>query len=216
MKTLIISDVHLTHKFDEKKFVFLQHLLSSVDQVVLNGDFWDGYQTTFDRFLNSQWNKLFPLLKAKKTIYLYGNHDQQKFSDNRVILFSNFQKESHEIKIKDATYHIEHGHMLCPSIDIIYPLSKKSLFYINFFFQKIEHFLTLFRSPHNMVLKHENAKIKRILSSIEFPNWYLCGHTHFAELDKKNKFANSGFIQFGKATYLIVDSSGISLQTNWY
>jgi UDP-2,3-diacylglucosamine pyrophosphatase LpxH len=216
MKTLIISDIHLTHKFDEKKFFFLKELMSSVDQVVLNGDFWDGYRTTFDRFMSSSWTQLFPLLKKKRAVYLYGNHDQQKFSDSRVSLFSSIQKESHELKVGNETYHIEHGHMLCPSIDIIYPLSKKSLFFINFFFQKLEQILTLLNSPHNMLLKHENAKIKRSLSTIQFPNWYLCGHTHFAELDKKNKFANSGFIQYGKATYLIVDSSGISLRTKWY
>ncbi|MCX6733162.1 MAG: metallophosphoesterase family protein [Candidatus Roizmanbacteria bacterium] len=216
MKTLIISDVHLTHRFDEKKFIFLKYLLSSVDQVILNGDFWDGYRTTFDLFLNSQWNQLFPLLRAKKTVYLYGNHDQQKFSDKRVSQFSFIQKENHKIKTKDVTYHIEHGHLLCPSIDLIYPLSKKSLFYINFFFQKIEHILTILRSPHNILLKHENAKIKRCLSSVQFPYWYICGHTHYAELDMKNKFANSGSIQFGQATYLIIDSSGISLQSNWY
>lgn len=216
MKTLIISDVHLTHRFDEKKFFFLKDLLSSVDQVILNGDFWDGYRTTFDRFIGSSWSLLFPLLKKKRAIYLYGNHDQQKFSDNRVSLFSHSQKDSHQLKVKGTIYHVEHGHMLCPSIDILYPLSKRSLFYINFFFQKIEHLLVLFKSPHNVILRHENAKIKRSLSTIQFPHWYLCGHTHFAEIDKKNKFANSGFIQFGKATYLIVDSSGISLQTNWY
>ena len=45
MKTLIISDTHLYHVFDKRKFFLLKKLFSSVDQVILNGDFWDGYRT---------------------------------------------------------------------------------------------------------------------------------------------------------------------------
>ena len=211
MKTLIISDIHLTHVFDEKKFLFLEKLFSSYEKIILNGDFWDGYITTFDRFISSQWKKLFPLLKEKGAIYLYGNHDQKQFSDKRVSLFSVEQKDSYILQYSSTIYHIEHGHLLYPSIDMTFPPSRKFLT-----FHIIEHLLVFLGSPHNFILRQANNIMKKKLRKKQFPHWYLCGHIHVAELDEKNKFANSGFVQFGKATYLIVDSSGISLRTEWY
>jgi len=216
MKTLIVSDIHLSHIFDKKKFLFLEKLFSSCDRIILNGDFWDGYITTFDRFIDSPWKNLFPLLKNKGAIYLFGNHDQEQFSDKRTSLFSIEQKDSYQLKTKKTIYHIEHGHILCPAIDGLYPLSRKSLYYFNKIFQKIEHMLILMKSPHNFFMKLGNLKIKKRLRNIQFPYWYLCGHTHYAEIDKQNKFCNSGFIQYGKASYLIADSSGLSLRIEWY
>lgn len=216
MKTVIISDVHLTHRFDERKFLFLKELFSSCDRVILNGDFWDGYTTTFDRFVTSPWKKLFPLLKKKNAVYLYGNHDQKIFSDKRTTSFSIAQKDSHTIRANGETYHIEHGHVLCPSIDMVFPISRGSLFYINAVFQRLEQLFSFLKNPHNIILKHENMKTKKKLRKMRFTSWYLCGHTHYAEIDVKNKFANSGYVQFGKASYLIVDSSGISLHTKKY
>lgn len=216
MKTLIISDIHLTHEFDEKKFLFLEKLFSSYEKIILNGDFWDGYITTFDRFVSSRWNQLFPILKKRQTIYLYGNHDQKEFSDKRVSLFSIEQKDSHVFKYGSTTYHAEHGHVLCPSIDMTYSFPPKILYYINKAFQFGEHISTRLGSLHALVLKLANKTIKKKLKIKQFPYWYLCGHTHCAEFDKNNKFANSGFVQYGKASYLIVDSSGLSLRTQWY
>lgn len=216
MKTLIVSDIHLTHVFDEKKFLFLENLFSSYEKIILNGDFWDGYNTTFDRFISSRWSILFPLLKNKGAVYLFGNHDQKCFNDERVSLFSIEQKESHILKIDSITYHIEHGHLLYPSMDMTLHIPRKFFKYMNAVFQYFEHKFVLLRSPHNLILKAANRTIKKKLRIKQFPYWYLCGHTHFAEFDQQNKFANSGFVQYGKATYLIADSSGLSLWTEWY
>lgn len=216
MKTLIISDVHLTHVFDEKKFIFLKKLFSSVDHIILNGDFWDGHSTTFDRFISSPWSQLFPLLKKKSAIYLYGNHDQKIFSDERTSLFSVEQKDHHLLTINTQTYHIEHGHILHPAIDAIFHFSRAQLRYINNFSHVIENILVTLGSPQNIVFKHANNEIKNKLKINKFPHWYISGHTHYAEVDMKNKFANSGFIQYGKASYLIVNSSGVTLRTESY
>lgn len=216
MKTLIVSDIHLSHVFDEKKFLFLKKLFSSYDKVILNGDFWDGQTTTFDRFISSRWSELFPLLKRKEAIYLFGNHDLKRFSDKRTSLFSTSQKENHTLEFGSITYYVEHGHLIYPSVDIIFHLPRTFLKYFNIVFQHIECILVSLGSPHNILTKQFNKTIKKKLQKKQFPHWYLCGHTHFAEFDKDIKFANSGFIQYGKATYLIVDSSGLSLQTEWY
>jgi len=117
MQTLIFSDVHLTDQFDEKKFVFLKRLISSVDKVIINGDFWDGYAVSFDAFLKSRWNKLFTLLRKNKAIYIFGNHDQKRFSDNRVSAFSIKQVNQYCLKTKKYTLIIEHGNRILPFYD---------------------------------------------------------------------------------------------------
>jgi len=216
MKTLIISDTHLSHVFDEKKYLFLKDLFASVNQIILNGDFWDGHLISFDRFVTSPWNKLFPILKNKKAIYLYGNHDRKKFSDNRTSLFSVEQKENYLLVVGQQKYHIEHGHILQNSVDVKYNLPKKTWSHITKAGQRLEHILSFIGRPHNIILKRENLKMKKKLQVMKFPHWYICGHTHFAELDKTNKFVNSGLVQFGEASYLIVDTSGISLKTDRY
>src|SRR3972149_6125144 len=81
--TAIISDTHLTAKFDKAKFEYLKTLFSKYEEVIINGDFWSYYSCTFDEFLKSKWNALFPFMKAK-TIYIHGNHDREKWCDERI------------------------------------------------------------------------------------------------------------------------------------
>lgn len=71
MKTLIFSDTHLTSKVHKKTFSFLEDLISQVDKVIINGDFWDSYKTSFDEFIDSGRKKLFDLLLQKDAIYLF-------------------------------------------------------------------------------------------------------------------------------------------------
>ncbi len=218
MKTLIISDIHLTHVFDEKKFLFLKDLISSYDEVVLNGDFWDGYLTTFDRFLASPWSNLFPLLKNKRTVYLFGNHDQEKFNDERANLFSVEQKHTHSLHIGGKTYILEHGHRLNPAVDTKYHISMRAMYFITYFSQKIERILVRMGSPQNIVVHLANLNIIQKLKRKKESHWYVCGHTHFAEVNKKAKFANSGFVLYGKASYIVIDDSYSTpiLKSEWY
>ncbi|KUK82735.1 MAG: Metallo-dependent phosphatase, partial [Microgenomates bacterium 39_6] len=87
MKTLIFSDTHLTDRLDPKKMAFLKKIINKADQVIINGDFWDGAFISFDQFLSSPWQELFSLLKKKQTIYIYGNHDKKERCGKGVSLF---------------------------------------------------------------------------------------------------------------------------------
>jgi len=216
MKTLIVSDVHLTAIFNKRKAVYLMRLFASVDRVILNGDFWDGYRTTFSRFVNSKWNMLFPLLKEKKAVYLYGNHDRKDLSDKRVNLFSVEQHDHYLLRSGNVIHRVEHGHRLAPTFEMLVPLPHFIVVLINFISQIGEYIATLFASPHFVLLKGVNKKIKHKLQKQGEKNWYLCGHTHYAELDSANKFANSGYIQYRRASYLIADSSGLTLYRERY
>lgn len=68
-RVLVISDLHLSHRVQKRKLAFLKKLVSEYDQVIINGDFWDNWFTTFDKFINSKWQELFPLLKENNCIY---------------------------------------------------------------------------------------------------------------------------------------------------
>jgi predicted phosphodiesterase len=91
MKILVISDVHLDNAFEKPKYRFLKKIIRRADRVIINGDFWDGYLVKFQQFIQSPWKSLFPLLKSKKTIYIYGNHDKKILSDKHTALFSDIQ-----------------------------------------------------------------------------------------------------------------------------
>ncbi len=215
MKILVISDVHLTEKFDEKKYNFLKKIISSVDQVILNGDFWDGHASTFNSFINSKWKRLFPLLKSKKSVYLYGNHDRKLFSDRRVNLFSSEEALQYGVISGNKRFIIEHGNRICPFWDEEHEKVPKL----------IEPFVligatiavkTLGKYFFKIVSFPFNRKMKKTIKKTAKKNeMYIFGHTHFAEIDLKNYFANSGFIQDGFAQYILIENGKIELKEEW-
>ena len=138
---------------------------------------------------------------------------------NELISFPLNKKKSHTIEIGIDTYHIEHGHVLEPGIDGILPIPRSLLKHLNFWAHLVENIFVRLGSPHNVFMKLANNAIKRKLKKKQFPHWYICGHTHFAEFDESNKFANSGFIQYGKATYIVVEPTSslkVTLKIEWY
>lgn len=207
MKILVFSDTHLTHRFDEKKFRFLKKIISSVDKVIIAGDFWDGYQTSFDKFVTSQWKNLFPLLKKKKTVYCFGNHDKKEFADHRFKSFSTTQTYQYRQKIGKKTYVFEHGNRLFVSVDMI--INNKLIISILTF---LAHrmlaplFYKLNSNPLKIIDKNGTIKIqKAIKSEIKKNEYYVCGHMH--EKIVNSFYANSGFIDYGIGQYLIIENS---------
>lgn len=207
MKILILSDTHLTATFDEVKFSYLYSLFSKFDQIILNGDFWDGYETTFVKFIRSKWRDLFPLMVEKKTIYLYGNHDKKEWTKNPN-LFSIQQFEQYLLPVGRKELRIEHGHKLSPSFDISYP--KLSYLLSTFFSSKHFPFGRSLRGWENMRMKlfaKENLRENQIL---------VCGHSHIVEHNRKERYINTGLIDFGVASYLSINDSKIKLVTETF
>ncbi len=215
MKILVISDVHLTEKFDERKYNFLKKIISSADRVILNGDFWDGYLTTFNRFILSKWSMLFPLLKEKNAIYLFGNHDKKEFSDQRTSLFSDQQGYIYKVRLDNKTYIFQHGHLISPSLE-----DKIGSRLIAFFFtvivhlvlSKIFHFLRW--NPFRFISVKENNNLKNFTKSKK--STYFFGHTHLAEKDLLHNYVNSGYIDNGVAQYVLIKDNKISLKEELY
>lgn len=219
MKTLVISDTHLTHKFDIKKWLFLKSIIKQTDAVIINGDFWDYYESTFEKFITSKWSStLFPLLKSKNTIYIYGNRDQKNWCNEKVSLFSTEQYENYSFSSGERCFKIEHGDKLkqkaFASRDKYMSLLK--LFKISMLIDILEKRSYLkdperFTSPD---FAEKNNQVKSTLNDTDC--WQIVSDTHLPELDTENKFANPGFIKFGFASYLVIYENNIDLIKTYY
>ncbi len=218
MNTLVISDTHLGTRFEEKKFNVLKSLISHADQVVLNGDFWEGYFITFQEFVDSKWKHLFPLLKKKKTVYLHGNHDREQMTDNKLAkLFSEIKSKRFELKIGKKTFVFEHGNRLMPFRD---ELNNKVPFRsrIVHFVDTVEKLLVKSFGPHHQKLfRHLNKGIKdQLKRELKRDEIYVCGHTHCAEVDEKNQFINTGIFRHGLGQYLLVNEKRFEAKEIFY
>lgn len=216
MRTLVISDTHLDSAFDTKKFNFLKKIIKKADRVIINGDFWEGYKITFDTFVNSPWKKLFPLLKEKKAIYLYGNHDKESYVDKRVNLFSVKQAKRYRFTSGKNTFFLEHGDRLAPLWDkffrrmpffILIPLDNLERFLVQIFGKA---FLRFFYGRFNKKIKE---KIEDYIGKNEF---FIFGHIPVQEIDRKNHFINGGFIKYGIGQYLFIEEGRVTLKEEWY
>jgi len=222
MNILVFSDTHLYLPFDEKKFNFLKKIISKYDQVIINGDFFDNYMISFADFINSPWNQLFPLLKKKKAIYIFGNHDQKKFSDQRLNLFSDVQTSIYHLS--SVNYHLvfTHGQQFRKTPDLFV---NKNLKQVVSMVVKIAHFnrqllTNIFgRLFLSLRFAYRNIATKeKAIKTIKDNEFIVVGHNHWAEVDEKNHFACCGAILYGFAQYLTIDltSGKITLHEEWY
>jgi len=224
-RILILSDTHLTRHFDKRKFKFLIDTISDSDWVIINGDFWDSWFTNFDGFVQSEWKRLFPYLLEKKAIYIFGNHDLKEKTDNRVGLFSVKSVDSFDIKTKTKTYHIEHGRRILELENdrFLIMYSRVMQTFEKIHFSLVFYFLNLFEIigysifGKNIARRSKFAKNRNLLlKNSKRKDWLLCGDTHCPEIDMIKKFANSGCILHGHASYLIVDRGEVSLHITKY
>ncbi len=217
MKLLVFSDTHLTTSFDAAKFNALKEHISLADQVIINGDYWDGYVVDFERFISSRWQELFPILKAKQAIYIHGNHDRPEFADERVNLFSIDQKFEHRLKIGDVEYVFTHGHLLSAALDGGLHLSDKQVRshlyrWSSMAFSYLEGLtIKLFGSAILHFGGYHHRKMKRwIRSNLTESQYLVCGHSHTAEIDHQNRLLNPGTFNHGLVSCLWIDETGVT------
>ena len=212
MNTLIFSDTHLGNKFDFKKYLYLSSIIERADRVIINGDFWDAYICSFDEFIHSKWSQLFPLLKAKHAVYLYGNHDERIWSDTRVNLFSDIQNDSQLLTVGDNQLFVEHGHRIVPIfpragrvVQKIKPVSSTFHYWDTIGFR-------LFQKKFSATKKRTHQKLKQwAIQNLSSSQMLVCGHSHCAEYDREYRFVNSGFIGHGLGQWVSVQGDTIKL-----
>jgi predicted phosphodiesterase len=68
-----------------------------------------------------------------------------------------------------------------------------------------------------LLLQRFNNTIKqKVAPELKDNEIYVCGHTHLAEFDEKNRFVNSGFINYGLAQYLILENNALTPHEHRY
>lgn len=228
-KILILSDTHLSDKFDRSKFLFLKNLILSSGFVIINGDFWDFWSTDFDKFIKSPWQKLFPILKERKCVYIFGNHDPEEMSDSRIKAFSNISCNEYVFTTQSNEFAVCHGDKL---------VKNRSLFMNTYssFLNKIEEkkigkpFLKVFKKteafaysafgPNFMTNSRIGKRLNRNIKKYQIRNqnnrWLICGDTHTPEIDKENKYANTGCIVYGSGSYLLLEGKNVILRKEDY
>lgn len=217
MKILIFSDSHLTHKFNQDLYDYISNLIKDVDQVIINGDFWDAYLTTFDKFINSEWKKLFPLLKKKNAIYIFGNHDKQKFMDHRYNLFSRKQNTFYEFKSGKRDFYVTHGHLISPSYDNILFFRNPS--FVRFMYVVLIYLLQrikILSRIHNIFEYRKNLEqlneLKNFTQKNKLDNqFFVFGHSHVPDLRISENFICLGPMQNKLGCYCLIDDGYIDL-----
>ncbi len=213
MSTLVFSDTHFTKKFDQKLFNKLSGLIKSADQVIIDGDFWEGLTISFDEFLKTRWNQLFPLLKAKKAVYIYGNHDNFQLSDKRISEFCDQMVDHYVLKKPNQTYYFTHGHNFLmpvqPEKDFD-PMRRTKLWYQIFirFSDKIQDLAFRIMGANIFPEKFNNMTLEQRKSIAPINNLLVCGHSHKPQYNPELNFMDIGFFNYGWANYMLIDDEG--------
>ncbi|QQS44122.1 metallophosphoesterase family protein [Candidatus Roizmanbacteria bacterium] len=212
MKTLVISDTHLDLPFDEKKFALLSRIINDADRVIINGDFWEGFLLTFDEFYASEWRNLFPLLKEKQAVYIFGNHDAQEYNDpEKIKEFSIIQTDRYSFRENEFVFIFEHGHRILPlektKPDVTDPKFHKIVRKVD----ALERlFIRYFGSFYQALVSGFNTVVKkRIQHELKDNELFFCGHTHIHEINHKKRFYNTGIIKHGLAQYIYIENGEI-------
>ncbi|KUK76135.1 MAG: Metallo-dependent phosphatase, partial [candidate division WS6 bacterium 34_10] len=162
MKVIVIGDTHLS-EFDEAKYNFLVKIISSSDKVIINGDFWEKWFVSLEEFLDSEWNKLFPLLLSKNTVYISGNHDPLDLLDDRAKRFCIELSDFYDTEIDGIRYHFEHGNRILKNVEN----SKIIKFYSEFTKRMPKRFLRGIKRVERVIyslfpkIQYDNAIGKR-------------------------------------------------------
>ncbi len=222
MKTLIFSDTHLSHHFDPAQCALLQKEIEKADRVIINGDFFDSYLTTFDKFVKSPWSALFPLLKKRQTIYLTGNHDMPSSFDDRWQLFADQVAQHVDVHAGDTTYHIEHGHLYAFSFEVAHPHLSRLGMKLYPLLDSLEHKANIFSHYYLEYLREKHRANDRELMDFSKKNlrkgrWHVFGHSHTQRKDDESQYLNSGMFRYGFANWITIDDTdSVVLHTAHY
>jgi predicted phosphodiesterase len=208
---IIFSDTHLSAKFDPRLFAYLEKIIAPADRVIINGDFWDAYMGSFDRFVKSEWQRLFVLLKSKKTVYLYGNHDKAEWNDDRVDLFSHSQSDFHEFVHGDHKFHIQHGHRISSGLNDRWPIIPR--WYPLGVLPRIWHEIGYRAIGDRFFNRYDYVNNAYLDWIVEYPHAdkFIMSHSHRSSSQPDRGFYNTGFIMFGYASYIKIDEEGTQL-----
>ena len=220
MRILVISDTHLS-KFDQSKFDFLKKIISKSDRVIINGDLIEGWLISGEEFVNSRWSQLFPLLLEKETVYIRGNHEKSITLDIANCFSVKFF-DIYQDCIENQKFVFEHGHrilsenksVLIKLYDWIIGLNIISILWSLIRLEDLLCILFPTLSQQNFLGKKQNIVLKNYHNRKD--TFLITSHTHTPELNIKDKFANTGRIRRGSASYILINNGNVELIKTQY
>lgn len=199
MRTLLFSDTHLAERFEPDKFTFLFRNISRADTVIIAGDFWDIWHTSFDRFLRSEWSRLFPLLKQKHTVYLWGNHDPASAMDRRVERFCSVFDREYVVRAEGKQWIVTHGDCFTSSNEEIFHVSPENEFarMVLRGWERAESFVARRLGNDGLVVfdRKYDVQVRKGVRRTGLP--YITGHTHVFRTDSSKNHLCCGLVRHG-------------------
>lgn len=221
MNLLIISDLHLNSNkynnlFGWKDFDFINQIQKviikyNIDKVILNGDIYEMYQSSFEEIKES--NKfLVNQLNSEYFYYIKGNHDFLNDFGNDSFFHTNSSGK---------TIYIEHGHRA----DLLSG-TKIGRFFGNIFFILLKYIIKYdrVRNIFRAIIEY-NDQINRIprkydrykyltyaMKLLKKYDLVVLGHTHKLEehktfyINKKKTYLNCGSCTLGRFQGIILDT----------
>jgi UDP-2,3-diacylglucosamine pyrophosphatase LpxH len=231
-KTLIVSDIHLGCKFNNKER-FLELLKSEkFDRLIINGDFVDGWRIKrngpkhLDKTDLKIFKKILVIAKHKDVILIKGNHDDfmSEFVDTSIgnITICDFFVEDGILFVHgdcfDAFTVLGNG-MLAKIGDLGYNI----LLRLNWIFRLKKYSLSSMikqkvKKVATFIGKFEDAAC--IMAYEKNCHTIVCGHIHTPEdkeitlKNKKIRYMNSGDWQEG-SSYIMWEGKNLSLVENF-
>lgn len=220
MQYLVISDTHFAAgNYDPKFCDRLIELIEQYPRVIILGDFFDAYLSTFDVFLVSGWKRLFPLLRKKKAVYIYGNHDRPEYMNEHTTDFSVEQTYRKELEVQGVRVILQHGHLYAPDFDGKFPWLS---YYLSWLYPRYHRhasertwinrlFLKAYNDNKNKLL---HADMKRAITRFQEKNsdmeatWQITGHSHIQDIDLDLQYINVGATLSRSLEYLVIDTGG--------
>ena len=224
MKLLIISDLHIgenqdfnTFQWNSSDFIKMLRLIileHKIDKIILNGDIYDLYQTTFDKIqvVNTE---IIDYFNMPEFVYIKGNHDiSMRFGLNSFTIRNSSNK----------LVHIEHGHKAdFTSGTRLGRIISKYFIQLLIRIVKVRTGKALFNRIHNYYEEIEH--VPRKYNSIKYLTYALrllrkydmviFGHTHKLEVHKtffilqKKVYINSGTCSLGRFQGIVLNTENL-------
>lgn len=199
---LIISDTHLTRRFNKRQYQALTRVIKPFSTIILNGDFIDLYVDEFSD-IEKAWEPLFEKLREKTVYYVFGNHDRRRDA----IDYSRFSTSQHDIfEFTQAgkRFRVEHGHRLAPYVDTkkknFSPLLSRLGTYSDRVLTQVlgKYFLRIYKQDNDRMRVWQEKHLSK-------DTYLICGHSHWAEFSPSDTYINDGLFVDGFAQYLTIE-----------
>lgn len=170
---------------------------------------------SFNNFVESKWQKLFPYLLEKNAVYLYGNHDREEWCDKQVLAILRRTGNGDGDWREWARISYAHGHTIFEPFEIWPEVNSKLILRVASYINVLRRMFWAESLPKEGSAIN-SPMIQWATSNLSEDQILICGHSHYPQIDIAKKFINSGFIGLGYASHVLIDADSPKIVTQRY